>query len=110
MCFTALGADHVIANMFYIPLGIWLGGAGQEAKKLSVGTYIGKSLVPAGLGNIFGGGLFVGVLYWYIYLTGEEECLDEKSDVENGSGNLVKTTGIDAKSGSMTLRERYSPA
>ncbi len=26
-------------------------------------------MIPAGLGNIVGGGLFVGVLYWYLYLT-----------------------------------------
>jgi hypothetical protein len=110
MCFTALGADHVIANMFYIPLGIWLGGAEESTRKLSVATYIGKSMVPAGLGNIFGGGLFVGVLYWYIYLTGEGESLDQRSDVENGSGTLVTTTAVDAKLGTTALRERYSPA
>jgi hypothetical protein len=67
MAFTALGADHVIANMFYIPLGIFSG-----APQLSVGLYIWKSMIPAGLGNIVGGGLFVGVLYWYLYLTDKE--------------------------------------
>jgi hypothetical protein len=108
MCFTALGADHVIANMFYIPLGIWLG----DSKKLTVGTYIGKSMVPAGLGNIFGGGLFVGVLYWYIYLTGEEQSLTDARDVESGDGegDLVGSSAVEGKLGRAALRERVSPA
>lgn len=29
-------------------------------------------MIPAGLGNIVGGGLFVGVVYWYLYLAGNE--------------------------------------
>jgi formate/nitrite transporter FocA (FNT family) len=28
--FVALGFDHVVANMFFIPLGIWMGTPGQE--------------------------------------------------------------------------------
>jgi formate/nitrite transporter len=68
MAFTALGGDHVVANMFYIPLGIFLGAPVE----LTVGKYIWKSMIPAALGNIIGGGLFVGVLYWYLYLTGDE--------------------------------------
>jgi formate/nitrite transporter len=106
MCFCAIGADHVIANMFYIPLGIWLGGT----KKLDVGTYIWKSMVPAGLGNVVGGGLFVGVLYWYIHLTGDENDQNlDSGDVESGSGDGFTTTGVDAKAGTYTLRERHFP-
>ncbi|KAH8647000.1 Formate/nitrite transporter [Tricladium varicosporioides] len=52
MCFTALGADHVIANMFYIPVGI------NSGAPISVGFYIWKSMIPSGLGNIVGGGYF----------------------------------------------------
>lgn len=35
-----------------------------------VGLYIWKSMIPALLGNMVGGGLFVGVVYWYLYLAG----------------------------------------
>ena len=28
-------------------------------------------MIPTALGNIIGGGLFVGGMYWYLYLTGE---------------------------------------
>jgi hypothetical protein len=108
MCFTAIGADHVIANMFYIPLGIWL----DDSKKLTVGTYIGKSMAAAGLGNIFGGGFFVGTLYWYIYLTGEELSHLESGHVENGNGDgdVVSSSAVDSKMGRAALRERVSPA
>lgn len=52
--FVALGLDHVIANMFFVPMGIWLGAP------FGAGFYIWKSLIPTLLGNIVGGGLFVG--------------------------------------------------
>ncbi|KAI4844301.1 Formate/nitrite transporter [Aureobasidium sp. EXF-8845] len=61
--FVILGFDHVVANMFYIPIAIFLG-----APEISVGLYIWKSMIPALLGNIVGGGVFVGVVYWYLYL------------------------------------------
>jgi len=59
--FVMLGFDHVVANMFYIPLGIFVGTPG-----LTVGHYIAHSMIPALIGNIVGGGLFVGVVYWYL--------------------------------------------
>lgn len=52
--------------MFFIPIGIWNG-----SPKISVGYYIWKSLIPSVIGNIIGGGFFVGTAYWYLYLTGE---------------------------------------
>jgi formate/nitrite transporter len=65
--FVILAFDHVVANMFYIPIAIFLG-----APEISVGLYIWKSMIPALLGNIVGGGLFVGVVYWYLYLSGKD--------------------------------------
>lgn len=41
--------------MTFIPLGIWLNAPG-----ISVGLYIWKGIIPTLLGNIIGGGLFVG--------------------------------------------------
>ncbi|KXX72852.1 putative formate transporter, partial [Madurella mycetomatis] len=64
--FVTLGLDHVVANMFYIPLAIWLHTPG-----LSVGLYIWKGIIPATLGNMLGGSLFCGVYYWYMYLLGQ---------------------------------------
>lgn len=59
--------DTVVANMFFIPIGIWL-----ETPGLTVGLYIWKGIIPALIGNIIGGGLFVGVYFWYQYLQGQE--------------------------------------
>lgn len=50
-----------MANMFFIPLAIWL-----EDLKISVWYYIWKSMLPALLGNILGGDLFVAVVFWYL--------------------------------------------
>lgn len=65
--FVSLGLDHVVANMFFIPLGIWVKTPG-----LTVGLYIWKGIIPAGLGNIVGGALFCGAYYWWMYLFMEE--------------------------------------
>ncbi len=63
--FVALGLDHVIANMYFIPNAIFYGHP-----DIGVGLYIWKSLIPTTLGNLVGGGVFVGAVYWYLYLTG----------------------------------------
>ncbi|GAB7361320.1 hypothetical protein MBLNU230_g1376t1 [Neophaeotheca triangularis] len=64
--FVTLAFDHVVANMFFVPAAIFAG-----APEISVGYYIWKSLIPSLIGNIVGGGLFVGVMYWYMYLEGD---------------------------------------
>ncbi len=55
MAFVALGYEHSIANMFYLPLGI-LNGAPVTAWQAIV-----DNLIPATLGNVAGGALFVGL-------------------------------------------------
>ncbi|MCJ1378478.1 hypothetical protein MMC17_001577 [Xylographa soralifera] len=64
--FVALGLDHCIANMYFIPIAIFNGST-----TITVGYYIWKSLIPTVIGNMIGGGIFVGAAYWYLYLTGE---------------------------------------
>jgi hypothetical protein len=51
--------------MFIVPMGLWVG-----TPNLSVGLYIWKGMIPAALGNILGGGLFVGSYLYYQYLQG----------------------------------------
>ncbi|GAM36449.1 hypothetical protein TCE0_018f05552 [Talaromyces pinophilus] len=60
--FVSLGFDHVVANMTFIPMAIWL-----DAPGISVGLYIWKGIIPAFIGNVLGGGLFCGMYYWYMY-------------------------------------------
>ncbi|KAK0749079.1 Formate/nitrite transporter-domain-containing protein [Schizothecium vesticola] len=69
-CFVILGLDHVVANMFFIPLGIFLHTPG-----LDVGLYIWKGIIPVAIGNMLGGALFVGGYYWYMYLGFQEPVL-----------------------------------
>ena len=52
--------------MYFIPVAIFYGHP-----DIGVGLYIWKSMIPTTLGNVIGGGVFVGGMYWYLYLTGE---------------------------------------
>lgn len=81
MAFVASGFEHSIANMYYIPLGMLLKGnasvvaAGGLASKIGVLTwhnFLIGNLVPVTLGNIVGGALFVGGVYYLIYLRSEK--------------------------------------
>jgi len=65
MAFVALGMEHSIANMFFIPLGM-LNGA-----KVTVGQFLFSNLLPVTIGNIIGGAVFVGLVYWWAYLRPE---------------------------------------
>ncbi|BDD04305.1 formate/nitrite transporter family protein [Aureibacter tunicatorum] len=62
MTFVTFGFEHSIANMFFIPNAMTLGA------DISWTTFIVKNLIPATLGNIVGGALFVGTIYTYIYV------------------------------------------
>ncbi|MFH1683750.1 MAG: formate/nitrite transporter family protein [Candidatus Margulisiibacteriota bacterium] len=77
MTFVALGFEHCIANMYFIPLGIFLKGTGAAAaanldlSNLTWGSFIVNNLVPVTLGNMVGGALVVGLLYWLVYVKSE---------------------------------------
>jgi formate/nitrite transporter len=61
MAFVALGLEHSIANMFFIPLGM-LNGA-----QVTIGQFLIGNLLPVTIGNIIGGAGLVGGIYWWIY-------------------------------------------
>lgn len=60
--FVAMGFDHVVANMFFLPLGLFLG-----VPHLTAGN-VAANLFFAYLGNIVGAALFVAAAYWFVYL------------------------------------------
>jgi len=79
--FVASGFEHCVANMYFIPMGLALNGqpevlaaaqgmAGQPIMlgNLTVAGFVVKNLIPVTLGNIIGGSLLVGVIYWSVYL------------------------------------------
>ena len=65
--FVLCGFEHCIANMFFIPEGIFAAGLyGIEAPALSWGAMILKNLIPVTIGNLIGGaGLFAGGIYLF---------------------------------------------
>ena len=71
--FVAMGFEHSIANMYFLPSGYFVMHLPGNSALLS--DYINILTVNNMLGNIFwvtlgniiGGGLFVGTIYWYIH-------------------------------------------
>jgi formate/nitrite transporter len=75
MAFVAIGFEHSVANMYFIPTGIFLmNGAGfssipgVDPNLLGWINFLWRNLLPVTLGNIIGGGVFVGMSYWGAYL------------------------------------------
>lgn len=74
MAFVAIGFEHCVANMYFIPTGIFLNHfagiapAGLDMNSLTWTAFIFKNLIPVTLGNTIGGVVFVGVGYWGAYL------------------------------------------
>jgi formate/nitrite transporter len=75
MAFVAIGFEHSVANMYFIPAGIfiknWAGiqtPSGMDPGLLNWGSFLYRNLLPVTIGNIIGGGFFVGMGYWSAYL------------------------------------------
>ncbi len=82
--FVAAGFEHSIANMYFIPMGLfikWLDPAFannaaatvQASAKFSLDTLTWKAffinnLLPVTIGNIIGGAVLVAIVYWSVYL------------------------------------------
>jgi formate/nitrite transporter len=69
MAFVAMGFDHVIANMFFIPAAIWAG-----VPKIGWGDALWNWLF-AGVGNLVGAVVFVATSYWYLFLKDRPESV-----------------------------------
>jgi len=67
MAFVTIGFEHVVANMFFIPVGIFIGG-------VTWSQFFINNMVPATLGNIVGGAIFVACIYWFTYLRGTKKA------------------------------------
>ncbi|MDP1965255.1 MAG: formate/nitrite transporter family protein [Reyranella sp.] len=77
--FVAAGFEHSIANMYLLPYGLaikaWAGpefwtAIGQNAATYSALTTTSAlhNIIVATLGNLVGGSLMVGAIYWFVYL------------------------------------------
>lgn len=65
MLFVTLGFEHSVANMFFVPAAIYTGAA------ITWGEFLLNNLLPATIGNIIGGAVFVACAYWYVYMKPE---------------------------------------
>ena len=74
--FVAAGFEHSVANMYFVPVGLFIkdfdpafvATSGADLTGLSWGTFLINNLLPVTLGNIIGGSIFVAAIYWSIFL------------------------------------------
>lgn len=80
--FVVAGFEHSVANMYLLPLGLLLKAwapadilaraTGIDLAPLTWSAFV-AGLVPVTIGNIIGGGVLVGGVYWFIYLRPRRE-------------------------------------
>lgn len=78
--FVAAGFEHSVANMYFIPIALFIKFfdptyyakavemAGKDFANLTWGNFLGGNLLPVTIGNIIGGAVMVGLVYWFAYL------------------------------------------
>ena len=81
MAFVVSGFEHCVANMYYIPAGIFAsmnpdyvakakelyGITGSQIAALNWGNFFTINLLPVTIGNIIGGGFIIGGLFFYLH-------------------------------------------
>ncbi|HOP41435.1 MAG TPA: formate/nitrite transporter family protein [Geobacteraceae bacterium] len=89
MAFVTSGFEHCVANMYFIPAGIFatgsqkaveLSGKAEALAALNWTTLWTGNLIIVTLGNIVGGAVFTGIVYWWIYVRGTKKA--EAAEVE----------------------------
>jgi len=80
--FVAIGFEHSVANMYFIPealairtwapAGFWatIDRAPADFSNLTVEAFLFRNLLPVTIGNVIGGAVLVGIVYWFVYLRG----------------------------------------
>ncbi len=77
--FVAAGFEHSVANMFFLPHGLmikawapeefWAAAAATPAAFGAIGwSAMAVNLLVVTVGNIVGGAVLVGAVYWFVYL------------------------------------------
>ena len=77
--FVAIGFEHSIANLYFLPLALFITtldpafvtghGLMPAADSLTWTGVLGRNLVPVTLGNVIGGSALVAGVYWFVYLS-----------------------------------------
>jgi len=79
--FVAAGFEHSIANMYFIPMGLFIkdfdpafaASSGLDLSGLTWGSFAINNLLPVTIGNIIGGAVLVAALYWFIFLKKDQQ-------------------------------------
>jgi formate/nitrite transporter len=78
--FVAAGFEHSVANMYFVPIGLFvkagappsfweaIGKTAADFPNLTWGNFLLFNLLPVTIGNIIGGSVMVGLVYWFIYV------------------------------------------
>jgi formate transporter FocA len=78
--FVTAGFEHSIANMYFIPKGLFIkfyanddfwasiDKSPLDYPQLTLNNFLIYNLLPVTIGNIIGGAILVGVIYWFIFL------------------------------------------
>ena len=78
--FVAAGFEHCIANVYYIPMGMFIKAGAADSFWASIGktaadypaltwsNFLLGNLLPVTIGNIIGGSVMVAAIYWFVYL------------------------------------------
>jgi formate transporter len=77
--FVASGFEHSIANVYYIPVALFIKAGAPDSFWQAIGRTPADfphltwsdfiaNLVPVTLGNIIGGSVMVAAVYWFVYL------------------------------------------
>ncbi len=95
MAFVVSGFEHVIANMYFIPMGLFIKAkslvvqtAGLEGSlsSLTWTNMVVKNFIPVALGNIVGGAIFVGAFYWVLYQKkSKAKIVESKNDIKSAA-------------------------
>jgi formate/nitrite transporter len=80
--FVAIGFEHSIANMFFLPTYIFATNWNDWG---NWGAFFYVNLLPVTIGNIIGGAIFVAMIYWYTLLRGSEpaEIVADLAEVDS---------------------------
>ena len=77
--FVTAGFEHSVANMYFIPIGLFIkdfdpqfmAAVGDRVPGLELLTWQAffiKNLIPVTIGNIIGGAVLVAAIYWVVFL------------------------------------------
>ena len=81
--FAAAGFEHSIANIYFIPMGLFIkagapdsfwkaiGKTAADYPELTWSNFLVGNLIPVTIGNVIGGSLMVAAVYWFVYMRKE---------------------------------------